>query len=80
MITGILLFALILTALILSLGFHMVGGLLKLVYYLVIGLPGAILCIVFGALLCCTVICIPIGIGCFKLAGMIFSPFRPRFC
>ncbi len=80
MIGIMVLFILLLVVLILSFCFHLVGGLLKLLYYLVIGLPCALLCFVFGIVLCCTVICIPLGMGCFKLAGLVFSPFRPRFC
>lgn len=80
MIGGIILFVLVIAVLLISFSFHLVGGVLKLLYHLVIGLPCAILCMIFGLVLCCTIVCIPLGIGCFKLAGVVFSPFRPRFC
>lgn len=77
MIGGMLLFFLVLAILFIGIGLHLVGGLLKLLFRLVFCLPFAALCMIFGLLLCCTVICIPFGMGCFKLAGWIVSPWKP---
>lgn len=77
MLGGMILFVIILTILVLCLSFHLIGGLLKLLFFLVIGLPAMILLGITGVLLCCTVILIPLGIGCFKLMGLLFFPFRP---
>lgn len=80
MMGGLILFTLIITVLIVCFSLHLIGGLLKLLFFLVLGLPLAILFTVFGALLCCTIICIPLGIACFKLVGWVFSPLRVRPC
>lgn len=76
MITAILVFILILTLIILSFCFHLAGGILKFVFRVLICLPCALAVAVFGGLLCCTVILIPLGIGCFHLAGFLINPFH----
>lgn len=53
------------------LGFKMTGALLSALFWLCIGLPIALITFVFGLLCCCTIILIPVGIGCFK-AGFKF--------
>ena len=70
MIEGILVFALIITILVLCISFKLIGWLLKLLFFFIIGLP----LLVIGAILCCTIILIPLGLGCFKLIGRILSP------
>ncbi len=61
---------------VLGIGFHVIGGALKLVFKLVFCLPCAILCAIVGVLFCCTLILIPLGMVCFKLAGGLFNPFK----
>lgn len=53
------------------LGFKMTGALLSALFWLCIGWPIALITFVFGLLCCCTIILIPVGIGCFK-AGFKF--------
>ena len=74
MIHGILIFFLIVTILILCLSFKLLGWLLKLIFFFIIGLP----LLLIGAILCGTVIFIPIGMACFKLIGRVLAPFKPR--
>lgn len=76
MITLIVLIALLLVCMAFSLCFHLVGGVLKLAVKLVICLPCAVLSAIVGAALCCTLILIPVGIACFKLAGWFLNPFK----
>ena len=64
---------------VLGIGFHVIGGVLKLVFKLLICLPCALICAVVGVVLCCTLILIPLGIACFKLAGFMLNPFRACF-
>lgn len=80
MITLITIIALIIICFIFSLCFRLAGGVLKLALKLIFCVPCAILCGVFGAVLCCTLILIPAGILCFKLAGCLLHPFRGCFC
>ena len=70
MIELILIFALIITILVLCISFKLIGWLLKLILFFIIGLP----LIIIGAILCCTIVLIPLGMGCFKLIGRILSP------
>ncbi len=48
---------------------------LKIVYVCCVGLPVAAVLLVIGALLCCTIILIPVGTGMFRLAGGVIWPF-----
>lgn len=43
------------------------------------GIVGAILWCIFGALWCITIIGIPFGIMCFKMAGLVIWPFGKEF-
>lgn len=63
---------------VLEIGFHVIGGVLKLAFKLLFCLPCAIVCAIAGVALCCTLILIPLGIVCFKLAGGLLNPFK--FC
>lgn len=76
MITAILLFVLILTFIILCFSLHLAGGILKLIFRVLICLPCALVAAAAGVLFCCTVLLIPVGIGCFHLAGFLFHPFH----
>jgi uncharacterized membrane protein YccF (DUF307 family) len=78
MIEGILILALIITVLAICISFKLIGWLFKIIFFLVLGLPLTILFLVFGALLCATIIFIPLGLACFKLIGSILSPLKPR--
>lgn len=79
MITLMILAVFFIVFLVLGLSFHLVGGVLKLVFKLAICLPCAIICGIFGVVLCCTLIFIPLGIACFKLVGFLLNPFRLCF-
>ena len=61
---------------VLGIGFHVIGGVLKLAFKLVFCLPCAIIFAIIGVLLCCTLILIPLGMACFKLAGSLLNPFK----
>lgn len=76
MITLVVIIALIIVFMVLSLCFHLVGGALKLSLKLLVCLPCALLIGALGVALCCTLIMIPLGIACFKLAGFVLTPFR----
>ena len=54
-------------------GIYVTGVFLKAMIWLFIKLPFAMMLCSLGFGLCCTLIFIPIGIGCFKLAGSIVS-------
>lgn len=79
MITLFIILLLFLVLGICSLCFHLAGGILKLAFKLIICLPCALLCAIVGTVMCCTLILIPLGIGCFKLAGCLLNPFRACF-
>ena len=49
--------------------------LLNLVWAIVSGIPLALAAVLNGALLCVTVVGIPFGLQCFKLAKLAFMPF-----
>lgn len=76
MITLTVFLALLIVFLVLGLCFHIAGGVIKLMFKLIFCLPCAIICAAVGIVLCCTLILIPVGIGCFKLAGGLLNPFR----
>ena len=76
MVTLILIVVFLLTLWILSLCFHLVGGVLKRALKLLICVPCAVVIGILGAALCCTLILIPLGMACFKLAGFFLNPFR----
>lgn len=76
MVTLIMIIVFLLVLMILSLCFHLVGGILKLVLKLLVCVPCAIVIGVLGVALCCTLILIPLGMACFKLAGFLLNPLR----
>lgn len=77
MITFILIMAILIGILVLGFCFHLVGSILKLVLKLAICLPCAILCAAVGVIFCCTLLLIPLGLACFKLAGFMLHPLKP---
>ncbi|MCL2718952.1 MAG: hypothetical protein FWE14_09270 [Lachnospiraceae bacterium] len=74
MIEGLFILLVIAAILIICFCFKLIGWLLKLVLFFIIGLP----LLLFGVLLCCTVVLIPVGMACFKLIGRILSPVKPQ--
>ena len=52
-----------------------VSLLLNLIWILVSGIPLAVTAAANGILLCCTVIGIPFGLQCFKMAKLALMPF-----
>ena len=79
MITLLVLIIPAIVFLVLGFCFNLIGGVLKTVLKLVICLPCALICAVVGVVLCCTLILIPLGIACFKLAGFMLNPFKACF-
>lgn len=79
MITLCILFIIMILCFVLSLCFHVAGGVLKLAIKLIFCLPCALLSAVIGVVLCCTILLIPVGIACFKLAGCLLNPLRLCF-
>lgn len=76
MITIITVLILIIVFSVFSLCFHIAGGVLKLALKLMFCLPAALLVAAVGIAMCCTLILIPLGLGCFKLAGGLMNPFH----
>ena len=70
MIMGLIVFCLICW-----LGFKCGFFALKILYLICIGVPLAIVMLVFGALLCCTILLIPIGMAVFGGARAVLYPF-----
>lgn len=52
-----------------------VSFLLNLIWILVSGIPLAFAAVANGILLCCTIIGIPFGLQCFKMAKLALMPF-----
>lgn len=50
----------------------------NIIWFLFGGLIGAISWFLVGILWCCTIIGIPVGIQCFKIAGLSLWPFGKR--
>lgn len=76
MVTFVLIVVLLLVLLILSLCLRLVGGVLKFALKLLVCVPCAIVIGALGAALCCTLIMIPLGMACFRLAGFLLNPLR----
>ncbi len=76
MITLLLIFTLVIAFMIVGFCFRVAGGVLKLAIKLIFCLPVALICAVVGVVFCCTLILIPLGVACFKLAGCMLNPFR----
>lgn len=53
----------------------MINFVMNLIWDILGGLVGAILWCIFGVLWCCTIIGIPLGLLCFKMAGLVLWPF-----
>ena len=51
------------------------GCLGNLIWFLFCGLWQGLLWTAAGCVWCCTIVGIPIGMQCFKLAGLVFFPF-----
>lgn len=47
----------------------------NLLWFLLGGLPAGLSWLVIGCLWCVTIVGIPIGLQCFKFAGLVFWPF-----
>lgn len=76
MVTAILVLVIMILLLVLSFSFKVIGSLLKFVLKLVVCLPCALIMAVFGLVFCCTLLLIPVGIGCFKIALNILNPLK----
>lgn len=76
MLTVVLILIILILFAVLGLCFEIIGDLLKIVLKVVICVPCALVLAVAGLVFCCTLILIPVGIGCFKLAGKLLNPFK----
>ena len=56
-------------------GGGLASTLANLVWLIVSGIPLAVAAVVNGALLCCTIVGIPFGLQCFKIAKLALMPF-----
>ena len=56
-------------------GAGLASTLANLVWLIVSGIPLAVAAVVNGALLCCTIVGIPFGLQCFKIAKLALMPF-----
>ena len=61
----------VLIGLALYIGFLITGAFLSAFFWLFVRLPAALFFIALGAAFCVTLIFIPLGIGCFKLAFQV---------
>lgn len=52
--------------------------LLNIIWVVVTGVPNAIICALFGAILCATIVGIPFGLQFFKIAELAFLPFGAK--
>ncbi|MBQ8592356.1 MAG: hypothetical protein IJ485_06400 [Lachnospiraceae bacterium] len=55
-------------------GFKLTGAILATCFWLFIEVPLAFVAFVIGLVLCCTLILIPVGIGCFKTGFKLLIP------
>lgn len=54
--------------------------LVNILWILFSGIPLALIAALNGILLCCTIIGIPFGMQCFKIAKLSFAPFGATVC
>ncbi len=76
MVTVLVIFVLMIVCMALAFCFRLTGGVLKLVLKLIFCIPCALICAAVGVALCCTLLLIPLGLACFKLAGTLLNPLR----
>ena len=76
MVTAILILVILILLVVLSFSFKIIGSLLKFVLKLVLCLPCALIMAALGLVFCCTLLLIPVGIGCFKIALNILNPLK----
>ncbi len=69
-----LLFYLIVLGILFWCGFKITGALLTTCLWLFIGIPLAVGIMIVGLVLCCTIILLPLGIGCFKAGLKLLVP------
>ena len=58
----------------LGIGFRLTGALLAAVFWSVIEIPLGLVAMLIGFVLCCTIILLPIGIGCMKTGVRLIVP------
>ncbi len=57
-----------------GIGFKLTGALLAAVFWTMVEIPLGIVAMIFGLVLCGTIILLPIGIGCMKLGFRMVVP------
>lgn len=57
-----------------GIGFRLTGALLAAVFWTVVEIPLGIAVMAIGLVLCCTIILLPIGIGCMKAGVRLIVP------
>ena len=57
-----------------GIGFRLTGALLAAVFWTVIEIPLGLVVMIIGLALCCTIILLPLGIGCMKAGVRLIVP------
>ena len=57
-----------------GIGFRLTGALLAAVFWTVIEIPLGLVAMIIGMALCCTIILLPLGIGCMKAGVRLIVP------
>ena len=57
-----------------GIGFRLTGALLATVFWTVIEIPLGLVAMIIGLALCCTIILLPLGIGCMKAGVRLIVP------
>lgn len=57
-----------------GIGFRLTGALLAAVFWTVIEIPLGLVAMIIGLALCCTIILLPLGIGCMKAGVRLIVP------
>ena len=57
-----------------GIGFRLTGALLAAIFWTVIEIPLGLVVMIIGLALCCTIILLPLGIGCMKAGVRLIVP------
>lgn len=57
-----------------GIGFRLTGALLAAVFWTVIEIPIGLVAMIIGLALCCTIILLPLGLGCMKAGVRLIVP------
>lgn len=74
MIIGSIILVVVIVALLLGMAFTITGALLTAVLWIAVKIPIGLVLIVLGAIFCCTIILIPLGLGLIKGGVALIIP------